>query len=117
MDIDVAAVGLFAIAAIGGLIMAVRIFLGKTAPVLLSVLHFLFAASGLVTLGYFVLQNPNEKLALTALGIFLVAALGGLFLATFHFRGKFPPKAVVALHALLAVSAFGVLAVGAFDLV
>jgi hypothetical protein len=35
-----------------------------------------------------------------------VAALGGFFLVSFHARNELPPKAVVAIHALVAVAGF-----------
>jgi len=35
-----------------------------------------------------------------------VAALGGFFLASFHLRRKLPPKAVVLVHASVAVIGF-----------
>jgi len=109
--------GLFAVAAIGGLIMAVRIFAGGTPPWVLSLLHAAFGAAGIVTLYLAVAGSAVGGLAWIALGLFVVAALGGFFLASFHLRGQAHPKAVVALHALLAVSGFGILAGLAFGLV
>jgi len=39
--------GLFAVAAVGGVIMAVRIFAGGTPPWVLSLLHATFGAAGI----------------------------------------------------------------------
>lgn len=38
--------------------------------------------------------------------LLLVAALGGFFLASFHLRQRLPPKAVVVIHAGVAVAGF-----------
>ena len=111
------ALGLFAVAAIGGVIMAVRVFGGKMPPWALSLLHAAFGAAGLVTLGFAAYEAPGDTLVLTALGLFVVAALGGFFLASFHLRNRAHPKAVVGLHALLAVSAFVLLGLRAFAVV
>jgi len=41
-----------------------------------------------------------------ALGLLVVAALGGFYLASLHMRGTVAPKGVVFLHAGLAVVGF-----------
>ena len=51
-----------------------------------------------------------------ALLILIVAALGGFFLASFHARKQLPPRAVVFIHAGVAVIGFLLLAGGAFSL-
>lgn len=113
------ALGIFAVTAIGGLIMAVRVFSGKMPPWPLSLLHAAFGAAGLATLGFALYEAPGDTMVMTALGLFVIAALGGFFLASFfHLRNRPHPKPVVALHALLAVSAFVVLALRAlFEIV
>lgn len=99
------AVILFAIAAVGGLVMATRIFQGKKAPWPLSIAHALLGASGLVLVLLTVL-NGAGSLLLAALVVLAVAALGGFYLASFHARGQLSPRAVVVIHALVAVSGF-----------
>ena len=47
-------------------------------------------------------------------GALVFAALGGFFLLSFHMRDKPHPKAVVVLHALLAVTGVVALLVAAF---
>ena len=76
----------FAIAAIGGVILAAHVLRNKFAPWALSLLHALLGAAGLALL--------------------IVAALGGFFLASFHLRRKIAPKAVVVVHAGVAVVGF-----------
>src|ERR1044071_5279308 len=103
------AVGLFAVAALGGLTLAGLHFMGKPLPTPLALLHGLLAASGLVTLGYAVLKEGAAGRAPLALGLFLAAALGGFFLFSYHLRGRRLPSPVVVIHALVAVTAFGLL--------
>jgi hypothetical protein len=104
------AVGLFAIAALVGAAMAVMHSLGKTPPpVALAVLHGVFAVSGLVALLLGVWPQFSGR-AVWALGIFVLAALGGFTLALgFHWRGKPLPSSLVAGHGALALIAFLIL--------
>jgi hypothetical protein len=109
--------GLFAVAATAGLIMAARLFAQKAPPIILPVLHGLFAVSGVVTLFLAIQAGGLSQYALYALALFLAAALGGLFLISFQLRGKFPPRAIILVHALVAVSAFALLFASAFQLI
>lgn len=111
------AVGLFAIAALGGVTMAVMHFRGRTPPpVALALLHGVFAASGLVVLLLAVWPHFSGR-AVWALGLFLLAALGGFTLALgFHWRGRPLPAGLVVGHGLLAVLAFLILLAAAFAL-
>lgn len=99
----------FAIAALGGVVLALHVLRDKFAPWALSILHALLGAVGLVLLIIAVMQGLGGSLAVGSLAVLVVAALGGFFLASFHLRKAFAPKAVVILHALLAVTGFGLL--------
>ena len=105
---------LFAVAALAGAIMAVRVFAGGTPPWALSLLHAGFGAAGIVTLYLAIAGTPIGGYAWIALGLFVVVALAGFFLASFHLRGQDHPKGAVAIHALVAVGAFLLLAATAF---
>src|SRR4029079_12107525 len=98
------AVLLFAIGAVGGLVMAASVLRGRMAPWALSLVHAALGAAGLVLTAIVVLGCSTDfaKIIPAALLILVVAALGGFFLASFHARKQLPPKAVVALHAGLA---------------
>lgn len=96
----------FAIAAVGGLILAAHVLRGKFAPWALSVLHALLGATGLVLLIVMLVQGSVPQRALAGFVLLLIAALGGFFLASFHLRRKLPPKAVVLVHASVAVVGF-----------
>jgi hypothetical protein len=108
---------LFAIAAVGGLTMAVMHFRGQTPPrVGIAVLHGVLAAAGLVVLLMAVMSPGAPRAVQAALGIFVVAALGGFGLLSFHLRGRPLPNGLVIGHGALAVVAFLILAVAVFAL-
>lgn len=101
------AIILFAVAALAGATMAVLHFRGRAAPpVVLAVLHGLLAASGLVVLALAVLRSGAGGAPAAALGLFLLAALGGFGLLSFHLRRRRLPNALVLGHGLLAVAGF-----------
>lgn len=104
------AVIVFAIAAAGGLLLAAHVLRNKFAPWLLSLLHALLGATGLVLLIALLVQGNTPQNVLIGFVLMLIAALGGFFLASFHLRRKLPPKAAVAIHAGLAVAGFLTLA-------
>jgi len=104
---------LFAIAAIGGAAMAyVHFKQDKNPPIPLAVLHGLLAATALVILILAVVQLGATTVTAWATGLFVVAALGGFFLVSYHVRGRRLPSPVVVIHALVAVVAFLLLVVG-----
>lgn len=97
---------IFALAAIGGLILASHVLRGKFAPWALSLLHALLGAIGLILLIIILVQGSAAQQVLVSFVLLLIAALGGFFLASFHLRKRLPPKAVVIIHATLAVIGF-----------
>ncbi len=101
-----AALIVFAIAAVGGLVLASRVLRGHLAPWAISILHALLGASGLILLILTVVQGQAPARATAALAILILAALGGFFLASIHLRGRVAPKAVVFVHAGVAVIGF-----------
>jgi FtsH-binding integral membrane protein len=105
MYLIIAAV-LFALGALGGLFMAVRSFSGQSIPVPVAVLHGLLGATGLVLLLVGVLAGMGGGTARIALIVLVVAALGGFFLLSFHIKKERHPKAVIVVHALVAVVGF-----------
>lgn len=96
----------FAIAAVGGLVLASSVLRGKLAPWAISILHALLGASGLVLLLLEVIQGTGGGRITAALALLVVAALGGFFLASFHLRGRVAPKGIVVVHAGVAVVGF-----------
>lgn len=95
----------FALAAVIGLTLALKVLRGKMVPWLYSLLHALFGATGLVLLCVFIFSTANvSQTVLLALLALLLVAFGGFFLASFHLRGKIPPKLFVFVHAGFAVA-------------
>jgi len=114
------AVLVFAIGALGGLVMAMRVLRGQLAPWALSLLHAALGAAGLVLTALVVLGPKADGVASIvpiALLILVVAALGGFYLASFHARKQLPAKGVVFTHAGLAVVGFLLLCGGVFELI
>ncbi len=95
-----------AIAAVGGVVLASKVFAGQLAPWSLSIVHALLGATGLVMLIMLVLEGSGDTRLTAALGLLVVAALGGFYLASIHVKGSVAPKNVVLIHAGVAVAGF-----------
>jgi hypothetical protein len=107
---------LFVITAVGGIVMALLRFGGKPhPPSWLAMLHGLLAAAGMTLLAYASATMPVPSLAIIALVLFAVAALGGVMLNLhFHLNGIPLPIWLVIVHALVAVAGFVALLLAAF---
>lgn len=99
----------FAVAAVGGLVLASYVLRDKFAPWALSLLHAGLGALGLLLLIALLIQGTVSQGVMIAFVLLVIAALGGFFLASFHVRKSLPPKAVVVIHAGVAVAGFVVL--------
>ena len=97
---------LFAIGALGGLILASSVLRGKFASWALSLGHALLGAAGLVCLIIMVMQGSFGSRLVAALALLVVAALAGFFLASLHLRRKIPAKGLVIGHAGIALIGF-----------
>jgi hypothetical protein len=96
------------LAALGGLTLAViRLRGAPRPPTWLALIHGAVAATGLGLLLYEHFTTGIVQLAQIALGIFVLAALGGavLFLG-FHLNRKPLPIPLVLGHGLIAVTGF-----------
>lgn len=112
---------LFAIAALGGITLAVMHFRarGKThPPTSLAMLHGTLAAVALIFLIIGIAATADgfsagfSSLAVLALGLFVLAALGGAYMFFGnHLRGKPLPSPVVVIHGLAAATGFVLLLV------
>lgn len=97
---------LFALAALGGIVMAVIRFRGKPQPPMaVALLHGALAAAGLIAL-IVAVKGAAPPAATTALILFLVAAAGGFVLFFRHLQKVALPIWLVVVHALVAVVAF-----------
>ena len=111
-----AAIVLFALAAAGGLTMAFIRWRGSPRPPDWLVMgHGLLAGAGLTLLIREAVVTGLPTLGDAALGLFALAALGGVFINLRYHAKQLPlPKAWVAAHAVLAVVAFALLLAAAF---
>lgn len=106
-----AAIILLGITALGGLTMAILRWRGAPRPPdWLAMLHGLLAAAGLTLLIHAALTVGIPSMAMLALGLFVVAALGGTYLNLRYHTKLLPlPKGWIVGHAVLAVVAYGLL--------
>jgi hypothetical protein len=107
---------LFAIAALGGLLMAgIRFGGARNPPPWLALVHGLLAGAGLTLLAYVSVTAEVPRFAVYALVLFLIAALGGLVLnLRYEWNRELLPKGLVVGHALIAVIGFVLLLVAAW---
>jgi hypothetical protein len=105
--LEIAAIVL-AVAALGGLTLAIIRLSGKPLPPTWMALgHGAVAATGLGLLIYAAVDPGIPPMAQYALGIFVLAALGGaaMFLG-FHLKGRPLPIPLVIGHGLIAATGF-----------
>ena len=105
------ATGLFAVAALGGLLMAaIRLFGKRNPPPWLALAHGLLAGAGLTLLVFAALTTSIPQMALFALLLFLVAAAGGIVMNLgYQWKQRPLPVPLMVGHALLAIVAFALL--------
>lgn len=95
-----------AIAAVGGVFLATKIFSGQLAPWPISIVHALLGATGLIMLIVVILEGSSDGRLTAALGLLVIAALGGFYLASIHARSQVSSKNIVIIHAGVAVAGF-----------
>lgn len=100
------AIIILAITAIGGLLMATKVLSGRQAPWFLSIVHALLGATGLILLVIAAVESDWSGRLSASLALLVIAALGGFYLASQHFRGNVSPKGIVLIHAGVAAIGF-----------
>lgn len=105
---------LFAGAAVVGVVMAVARVRERTISLPVALIHGVLAAAGLVLLALSQGTDASAGPGTYALGLFVVAALGGFYLFAKGLRGQALPIKPMVLHAVIAVVAFVMLVAGAF---
>ena len=99
-------IGLFALAAVLGLVIATAIFTkNPSTPKGAVYAHGIAAAAALVLLIVYAVNNPENYPKISII-LFVVAALGGLVLFINDMKKKPGPSGLVIVHALAAVIAF-----------
>jgi hypothetical protein len=112
MTMIYAIVALFAVAAVLGIILISFVLRDKTPPKALAILHGLLAATALVLL---IVHTINDnRIYVTSIVIFVLAALGGFIMIAKHLSNKPLPKWLAVVHGLTAVTGYIALLVNAF---
>jgi hypothetical protein len=98
------AVVVFAVGALGGVVLASFVLRGRFPPWALSLLHAGLGGTGLVLVGIAVFTTPLSTPLIVAIVLLVTTALTGLYLASRHYRNMLTPKALVVTHATLALT-------------
>jgi hypothetical protein len=111
------AIALLAIAALGGIVMAlIRFSRTQNPPAWLAMIHGLLAASGLTLIVYAMFTVGIPGMAQAGLALLVLAALGGVILnQKYHWHSALLPSSIVVGHAVLAVAGFVLLLLAARD--
>lgn len=107
---------LFALTALGGVVMAAIRFMGRPhPPSWLAMGHGLLAGAGLTLLIYAAVAGDVPAGATIAAGLFALAAAGGVVMnLAYHLRDRPLPKGLIVVHALIAIAAFLLLLAASF---
>jgi len=98
---------LFAVAAVGGLAMAVVHSRGKLPPIPLAILHGLFAAAGLLALLLALGNGPGfSGVGGISFLMFLIAAIAGFYLFSRHLISDHLPTSIILIHGGVALAGF-----------
>ena len=110
----IAAIILFLIAAIFGLITLTAILRDRPTPKPAVLTHGPIAALALILIIIDIARGHTEALLITALVILLIAALGGFILFSLDMLKKHIPKTLAIVHPIVAVTGVIVLIIYAF---
>jgi hypothetical protein len=100
-----AIIGLFAVAAVIGLIILKNWLTSQNTSRATIYAHGVFAALGLVLLIVYYFQNGVKTLQ-TSIILFLIAAIAGFYMFFRDLKGKMSPTWLAVVHGLVAVAAF-----------
>ncbi len=116
---ELVALCILAIAAVGGITLAAFRLSGQPRPpTWMAIGHGAVAATGFGLLGNLVLLDKVPLLSQIALGIFAIAAIGGVILfAGFHLRQKALPIPLVLGHGLIALLGLAILFLSTYRIV
>lgn len=98
-------IGLFALAAIVGIIILKNWLTSAETSRTVVYLHGIFAALGLILLAVFAFQHPNDYPKVSLI-LFVIGALGGFYMFAEDLKKRFSPMWLAIVHALLGVGGF-----------
>jgi hypothetical protein len=110
LDLAVAAC---ALAGVGGVLLAAYIFRADLAPWALSAAHGSLGLTVVVLTAISAFRRTGGPMINGALFMLVITAIGGLSLASLHWRGETARSALVLWHAVFAVIGFGLLVAAA----
>lgn len=108
------ALGLFVATAALGIGLNVRYARGRGAPVWAAGAHGVAGVAAIALLGWLIATGPTVKTLNAALLVFILAAVGGLFMLVLRIARLRPPLAVIGTHGAVALVALAVFCAGAF---
>ncbi|HNP08127.1 MAG TPA: hypothetical protein PKN99_10910 [Cyclobacteriaceae bacterium] len=108
-----AAIALFAVAAVLGLIILLKWLSKNDASKGVIYSHGIIAATALVLIIVYALQNPAHYPQLSII-LFVLGALGGFYLFFNNLKSNARPIGIAFVHALIAVAGFVTLLIFAF---
>ena len=106
-------IALLALSAVLGLTILIKWLSKHEASQTVIYAHGVVAASGLLILIYYAMQNP-ENFPKASIILFVIAAIGGFYMFIRNLKQKMGPLPLALIHALLAVSGFVLLLLFAF---
>jgi hypothetical protein len=98
-------IALFALAAVLGLTMLIKWLKKEDAPRGVALIHGMLGATALVILIVYAVAHPEQSPRISII-LFIIAALGGIYMFLRDVMKKTPIIPLAFLHALLAVSGF-----------
>jgi hypothetical protein len=101
-------IGLFALAAIIGVIILKNWLTSANTSRTVIYTHGIFAAAALVVLVVLLVRDPSSALQIS-LAFFALAAVGGFYMFFRSLKGKFSPTWLAVTHGLLALAGFAFL--------
>lgn len=101
-----------AVAAAGGLTLAIAIVRQRPFPASVGYLHGAVGLSGVVVLAIAVFARSQGLPVNSALLLFSFAVVGGLFVLLFRLQRELPPTFMVILHGVAALTGLALLLIG-----
>lgn len=106
------ALAVLAVAAAGGLTLAVAVVRRRRFPASVGYLHGTVGLSGVGLLGSAVFARSQAMPVNSAMLLFSFAVIGGVFILLFRLQREWPPVFMVILHGGVALVGLGLLIIG-----